>query len=419
MTFEVDDSDSAPSSGHGLGQDLPGSESSAGANFTEAPSVSKQSRLSTRGKAIAVSVAGVVLATSAGAYAMYAKSNVNLYVALASWARSNVTDVALSINVKPSALSHIGASNTEITGMNFPGIVTAQDYSDALKQTRLHIQSSRGTASLEDTKIAISLEYGSASVADIRVIDRALYIQSDVNALPNVRPQVITQQQITESQDAIKAFGDFLGSDSVIMRLVNAVMAGDAVSASFKKGTALGDLIDKQLVQATPSPGVDAASTDKISKLIIDSLKQSGTVASEGSDEIGHRFLLTIDLAKFADELVAQMQTINLGLLEPQRSDIELELSKLAILAKKHPLLVRMWAGSTDLKRMEVDLSQVINLSDPTAHLKSWDVSLVAEIGNQTPVAPSKSVDFTEDLNGLFSLLGNDSLNDGLGAATS
>jgi hypothetical protein len=405
MTFDSDDLDFAPSAGHGLGQDVPGSGGFGEPNSAEAFAAYKKSRFSRRGKAIAVSVAGIVLASSAGAYAMYSKSNVNLYVALASWARSDVTDVALSINVKPAALTRTGASDVEISGMNLPGIMTAQDYSDALRQTRLHIQSSRGTSNIDDAKFAISLEYGSASVADIRVIDRALYIQSDVSALPKVSPQVVTQRQITDSEDAIKAYGEFLGSDSFIMRLVNAVMAGDAVSASFKKGTALGDLMDQELAQATPTPGVDEASTDNISNLIIDSLKASGTVASEGSDEIGHRFLLTIDLSKFANEVVAQIRTIDLGLLDAQRDDIELELSKLAIVAKRHPLLVRMWAGSTDLKRMEVDLSQLINLSEPTARLESWDVSLVAEIGNQAPAAPPKSVDFTEELNALFTLI--------------
>lgn len=406
MTSDSDHLDFAHSSSQGFAQDAPQAEVFGELNSAEAFVANKKSRLSTRGKAIAISVAGIVLASSAGAYAMYTKSNVGLYVALASWARADVTDVALSINVKPSALTRIGASNTEITGMNFPGIVTAQDYSDALKQTRLHIQSRRGSSSIDDAKLAISLEYGSASVADMRIIDRSLYVQSDVRALPTVSPQVVTQRQITDSKDAIKSYGEFLGSDSFVMRLLNAVMAGDAVSASFKKGTALGDLMDNQLAQANPAPGVDEASTDNISKLIIDSLKASCTRVSEGSDAIGNRFLLTIDLSKFANEVAAQVRTIDLGLLNAQRADIELELSKLAILAKNHPLLVHMWAGGTDLKRIEVDLSQLINLNEPTANLRSWDVSLVADIGNQAPVAPPKSVDFTEDLNALFTLFG-------------
>jgi hypothetical protein len=54
---------------------------------------------------------------------------------------------------------------------------------------------------------------------------------------------------------------------------------------------------------------------------------------------------------------------------------------------------------------MDLDLSQIINLSTSGATLKDWDVTLRMDIGESAPSAPSNSVDFTSDIDALMTSL--------------
>jgi hypothetical protein len=369
--------------------------------------VVKTARFSRRAKIIAGIVAATVAIGGGAAYAMFNTSNLNLYVSLGNWVNSGVADVAISLQVSPDAMKRGGTTDAEVKKMNLPGLTTVEDLATALGQTRIHVQSTSGGkgVGLDKSNIALALQYGSNNVIDLRVIDRMLYLSTGIKELPNVTPQVITQQKIDDVTTSINQYAGFLGKDSFAVKLVNTLLSGQFASASLKKGTYFGDQLDKTLSSATAQPLPTDSSTSKAQQSIIDALKNSSSVTSDGSDSTGNRFLLTLNLQKFGKEMVQKIKTTDLGSLETYRTQIENSLSNLSLKATNQKLEARMWADSGTLKRMDLDLSQIINLSNSGATLKDWDVTLRMDIGESAPSAPSNSVDFTSDIDALMTSL--------------
>ena len=377
-----------------VGSETPGSLGSDAA--------AKVAKFSMKSKVIA-GVAAVTLALGGGAaFALFNNSNVNLYVALDSWFKSDVIDTTISMQINPAALRRSGITDAEIRDLNFPGVTTADALATGLGQAKIHLQTNKSSGTLTDTNYAIALQYGPVNVADLRLVDRVLYLNSEVNKLPEVNPQVVTRAQVDDAKASIKQYGSFLGSDSFVVRLLNTVLAGDTASVSLKSDTELGKQIDKALDEATAAPTPSLSATTELQKFVVDALRDSSTITSEGSDSTGNKFLLSVDLSKFGKTLQQGLKEVNLGALESNRQEIENALSQLIAKASNQSLQMRAWAASGDLKRIDLDLSQIINLSEPTASLKNWDIAMRLDIGNESPAAPANSVDYTSDLNSLY-----------------
>jgi hypothetical protein len=370
--------------------------------FAPSDVVAKASRFSTRGKIIAAVVAVSVAVGAGAAYAMFNSSNVNLYVALGSWFKSDVIDTTVSIQINPDALRRSGASDSDVTSLNLPGVTTIEEFTTGLSQTRLHLQANKAGGNLNNSNLAVSLQYGSANVADLRLVDRVFYLSTDVNKLPEVTPQVVTRKQVDDAKTAVETYGTLLGSDSFAVKLINTIIAGSPASISLKSDTALGKVLDQALAQATAQPVPSMPATTAVQQYVVDALKNSSTITSEGSDSTGNKFLLSVDLHKFAQAIQQGITTADLGVLETYRPQIEEALAQLLTETSGESLQMRAWADSGDLKRIDLDLSQLINLSDKTAQLNNWDVAMRLDIGNSAPAAPSNAVDFTPDFDSLY-----------------
>ena len=364
--------------------------------------VTKVGRFSARGKIIAGVVAVTVALGGGAAYALFNNSNVNLYVALGSWFKSDVNDITISMQINPDALRRSGTTDSEIRALNLPGVTTVDALATGLGQAKIHLQTNKSSGTLADTNYAIALQYGSVNVADMRLVDRVLYLNSEVNKLPEVNPQVVTRAQVDDAKASVEQYGSFLGSDSFVVRLLNTVLAGDTASVSLKSDTELGKQIDKALAQVTAAPTPSLPATTELQKFVVDALRDSSTIANEGSDSTGNKFLLSVDLAKFGKKLQQGLKDVNLGALESNRQEIENALSQLIAKASNQSLQMRAWAASGNLKRIDLDLSQIINLSEPTASLKNWDIAMRLDIGNESPASPAKSVDYTSDIDSLL-----------------
>ena len=362
----------------------------------------KVAQFSAKKKIIAGVVAVTVALGGGAAFALFNNSNVNLYVALGSWFKSDVNDITISMQINPDAMRRSGTTDAEIRALNLPGVTTVDDLAAGLGQSKIHLQTNKRSGTLADTNYAIALQYGSVNVADLRLVDRILYLNSEVNKLPDVRPQVVTRSQVDDAKASIEEYGSFLGSDSFVMRLLNTVLAGETASVSLKSDTVLGKQIDKALAEAAVAPTPSSPATTELQKLVVDALRASSTIVSEGRDGTGNKFLLSVDLTKFGTSLQQGMKDVNLGALESNRQEIENALSELISKASNESLQMRAWAASGDLKRIDLDLSQIINLSEPAATLKNWDIALRMDIGNEPPSAPSSSVDYTEDVNSIY-----------------
>jgi len=359
-------------------------------------------RFSLKSKVIA-SIAAVTLALGGGAaFALFNNSNVNLYLALGSWFKSDVNDIKISMQINPDALRRSGTTDAEIRALNLPGVTTVEALATGLGQTKIHLQTNKSSGTLADTNYAIALQYGSVNVADMRLVDRVLYLNSEVNKLPEIDPQVVTRAQVNEAKANIEQYGSFLGSDSFVVRLLNTVLAGDTAAVSLKSDTELGKQIDKALAEVTAAPTPSFPATTDLQKFAIDALRDSSTITSEGNDRTGNKFLLSVDLSKFGKTLQQGLKDVNLGALESNRQEIENTLSQLIAKASNQSLQMRAWAASGDLKRIDLDLSQIINLSQPTASLKNWDIAVRLDIGNESPSAPANSVDYTSDIDSLY-----------------
>ena len=377
------------------------------ATVEAANAVKTAGRFTRRTKIIAGIVAATVAIGGGAAYALFNNSNLNLYVSLGNWVNSGVLDATISLQVTPDALKRGGTTDAEIRKMNLPGVTTVEDFATGLGQTRLHIQSNNkgsGTG-LAKSNAAIALQYGNDNVLDVRVIDRILYISTGIKTLPQVSPQIITQQKIDETTAAINQYAAFLGSDSFVVKLVNTLLSGQFASMSLKPGTYFGDQLDKATSQATANPLPSGTASSQLQKDLIDALKNSSSVTSDGSDGTGNRFLLTLDMHKFAQQTMQSLKTADLGSLEMYRSQIEQTLSELAVKTTNQKLQARMWADSGTLKRMDLDLSQIINISDSNSKLQDWDVAVRMDIGQNNPSAPSNSFDFTSDIDSLMTAL--------------
>ncbi|MCX6405015.1 MAG: hypothetical protein NTW81_05890, partial [Actinobacteria bacterium] len=152
-------------------------------------------------------VAAVILALGGGAaFALFNNSNVNLYVALGSWFKSDVNDIRISIQIDPDALRRSGITDAEIRDLNFPGVTTADALATGLGQAKIHLQTNKSSGTLTDTNYAIALQYGPVNVADLRLVDRVLYLNSEVNKLPEVNPQVVTRAQVDDAKASIKQY---------------------------------------------------------------------------------------------------------------------------------------------------------------------------------------------------------------------
>lgn len=359
-------------------------------------------KISLRGKIIAGVVAATVAIGGGSAYALFNNSNVNLFVALNSWFKSDVIDTTISLQYKPEAMRSTGYTDQQIQDLELSGITTVEQFATALGQTSIHLQTNKSASKLEEMNYAIALQYGTANVADLRFVERVLYLRSDLAKLPEVTPQAVSQKQIDDLRETAKETGAYLGNDSVGVRLINTIISGETASVSLKSDTVLGKLLDQALVTATAKPNPPVPGETQLQKLIVDSLKKASTITGEGRDSTGNKFLLTLDLGKFGEYLNQGIKTINLGIFEFNRKDIEDAIAELAPEAKGYSLQMRAWATRGSLKRLEFDLSPVINLSQPNATLKNWDIAMRMDIGNDSPSAPRNSVDFTPDINALY-----------------
>ena len=345
---------------------------------------------------LAVVVAFFVLG-SAGAYAVFSHTNVNLYVALNSWFTSDTQDLTMSLHASSAALRDEGMTDSSVRALGLPGVTTVELATTALNQIQARLQINSGGNSFDTSKIGISLTYGEATVVDLRLIDRILYVSSHIKDLPHEQPLLVAHRDIERATSSV---GDTL---PLVSHLLKTLLSGTPASLSLRRDTSLGALIDKEIDQEIPSQ--TPVSVDGAQKFIVDALRQSSTISGDGSDSTGKRYLLSIHVSTLATKLHTKVHDQNLEALEPYRTEIEKTLAHIRYTTKDTTFLMRFWAHNGTLKRMDVDISSFINVSNPQASLKTWAVSLEIVVGNEVAQKPDFSVDVTTELEPLLSLL--------------
>ena len=377
---------------------------------------------STKTKLIAASVVVALGFGGTAAYGVFTRSNLNLYVALGDLFKAKSLDATFSLNVAPSALKRVLTDDEVRQQSTLPGVTTVQDVADAVANVKIHIQSEskfNGTQSLpsdlEKSRLAISVAYGDCDALDVRMIDRVLYLSTGVKSLPNVSPQIVSQQSVDDMVSTVKSYTSFLAQDSLAVRVTDTLLAGTPVSLNLQSSTTFGKQFDdalKETLTTLPSPA--ASSNSSLTNLLTDSLRTASTINNQGTDDTGSIYVLSLDTRQFGQTVLEGLDGIDFSSVVSQAFSDQTEeafkrsMSTLAAQQTAKTVKVKMWVASSELKRIDFDLSQVINVSNYSGNdryrLKDWDVVLRIDLGKESATAPSNSVDFTKDFEALMNL---------------
>lgn len=322
-------------------------------------------------------VAAVVIAAGAG-YAFVSNSPA-LKVVRALTNTASTSNIEVSIHVTPELLLESGMTDAQVAEAGLPGIKTVADVASALDL--LAFQAAGESASDGSSNSRIAVTFDSKNVLYASIIDRTLYLQSDLTALTNHQYAFVTQSNIDE------ALAMFEGAPQEYLDAVAAWKSGRPLSLSLAEGTALGDWYDQSGLAG--SAGTATAASDELSKAILDALTQSTSVTENGSDADGTIYDAVIDAGKFTSQLAPEIKKLapDLAILGvPTGTSID-ELKKAAA---GNSINIRIWLNGDVATKLAVDLT-----SASSSKLEAWSAQIIVRFTPRDMTAPADSLDIT------------------------
>ncbi|MEN9711451.1 MAG: hypothetical protein RL441_1443 [Actinomycetota bacterium] len=322
-------------------------------------------------------VAAVVIAAGAG-YAFVSNSPA-LKVVRALTNTASTSNIEVSIHVTPELLLDSGMTDAQVAEAGLPGIKTVADVAAALDL--LAFQAAGESASDGSSNSRIAVTFDSKNVLYASIIDRTLYLQSDLTALTQHQYAFVTQSNIDE------ALAMFEGAPQEYLDAVAALKSGRPLSLSLAEGTALGDWYDQSGLAG--SAGTTTAASDELTKAILDALTQSTSVTENGSDADGTIYDVVIDAGKFTSQLAPEIKKLapDLSVLGvPTGTSID----ELKNAAAGNSINVRVWLDGDVATKLAVDLT-----SAGSSKLEAWSAQVIVRFTPRDMTAPADSLDIT------------------------
>lgn len=335
----------------------------------------------------ALLIAGVV-----GVTAFKAKPEIRLVTALSNLFGDKNVEMGFSVQMTPEFMSAMGMTDADVASMGRPGITTVSDAATALGLMELRISNLDESSSDDKLSSRLQLAYGSKSVLDMTLIDRVLYMSTDAMTLPEQSPQLITQSEADEVMSTLSLYSSMAPQMS---GAINALTSGSPVSINFEKGTTLGDAFD-EFNKTNEESAVSSKFLDEFKDANGTALRNSATVLSKGSDQVGDIFILSIDLASYFSEMKTPIKKFfkeNLSVLgaSPTNADLNEAVKEL----KGKTLDIKTWLDGDNLVRLEIDLTQFVAADK---NLNAWSAAIRMNIGDANIVKPADAYDITQDL---------------------
>ena len=349
---------------------------------------------------IASVVAGVlVIAGVVGVNAFREKPEIRLAMAFSNLFNDKDLSLGFSLKMTPEFLAASGMTDTQVKELGRPGITNLANAAKALSSMELRVSNFDESSTDDKRSIEIQILYKWKSLIDLSLINRKLFLSTDVLSMPKQNPQLVSQEEIDGVMSALQMYASFAPQ---LSGAIDALMSNRAIALRFDKGTALADAFD-EFIKNSQDTALNSKALDEFKDANTSAIRDSAsiTVLDLDPDQMSEGDLaldLSIDMYKYMKKMEKPLTDLAKNELEVLGTDIAKTsknyLKEINTLKGKTLDLLIWMNGRNQITGIWFDLS----FFNPELNLKKWDVVARINMYDAKIEAPADYYDITDDL---------------------